>query len=145
VSRCSWPWGYIEVNLIENNLTEIPDFVICCTRLEGALLGSNKLTFLPPSLCKLKQLRGLNLCDNNLSALPDELSELPLVLLSIRRNNFDHIPPVVYKMEHLQYLDLGGNNIPSAEIEAYRQLHPNVRMYDENGRLEPLKKSAEKH
>ena len=54
----------------------------------------------------------LYLSSNHLSTLPDELRQVSgLTSLDISHNNFDVVPPVVYRLEALRKLNAEKNKI----------------------------------
>lgn len=94
-----------ELSMYNQNLTEIPKFLLKCINLKHLSLNSNKISKIE-NLQNCKRLRELNLTDNNLTSL-DGLESL----------------------QRLRYLDVDTNLIPKEVIESSKQYYPNIRVY----------------
>ena len=61
------------INLVNNQLTELPSFVYHCAVLAEIVASDNEITCLSESVCQLTALKQLDLKRNKLTVLPGEL------------------------------------------------------------------------
>jgi len=118
-----------QLNVEANSLSSLPAAIGKCSSLAFLQLDGNAFTKLPKALMKLP-LHDLHLCSNELEALPKgfaelkslrglylngnagiELDELPAGLenLTLRKCKLAAVPPVVFALKKLRFLDLIGN------------------------------------
>lgn len=103
-----------KLQLIENNLDEIPSGIFALTNLAEFDIGRNQIRAIPPAIQKLTNLRVLAVHNNSLSTLPNELRSLSkLTTLMIAFNDFTQIPSVVCEMTSLLQLIATANAIES--------------------------------
>lgn len=115
----------IDEILMDENLSEDPDIILCktsltsipesfgnLTHLEELNLSYNKLSHLPTSIGNLKKLRKLNLLFNKLVSLPDSITDLEnLVMLHIDINELCTLPNCIGKLKNLTKLSLFSNSL----------------------------------
>jgi len=90
-------------------------------------LSNNELTELPRRISKLKKLQYLNLGQNNLTALPDEICNLTnLSHLYLSNNELTKLPEKIGKLKKLKSLLLSGNvfseRLPASLCELSRNV-----------------------
>ncbi len=66
--------GYLELNLSNKNLHDIPAETFNFARLEALKLGQNRLRSLPTSMGKLRRLKILHAQQNAIVVLPDTIA-----------------------------------------------------------------------
>lgn len=81
--------------LTNNNISQLPEDIGLCTRLEKLALAGNQLTSLPESLSNCKQLGLLRISANKLTTFPQWLLSMPkLAWLAFSGNPFSYSPSV---------------------------------------------------
>jgi internalin A len=102
----------IELHLIRQDLTELPDSISQLTQLQYISLNSNRLTKLPDSIGKLTNLEALYLYDNQLADLPDSIGNLTqLQILDLSNNQLTELPDSIGLLTNLEELYLDGNQL----------------------------------
>jgi hypothetical protein len=93
-------------------LTELPDVVCACTKLEELDIAEPALERLNPKLAKLTALRRLAISDPSFDALPDEVCKLPrLDELRLASVKLKTLPRAIGKLRSLRVLDLYSSRI----------------------------------
>jgi len=110
-----------QLNLADNNLTDLPVEFAELKRLQDLDLSGNKFTYVPSPMLPKKSwlnvifshpLRKLKLRNNQLTELPDEFERLNgLELLDLSGNPLKYMPPILRKMTSLKFLHLDNTNI----------------------------------
>ena len=96
-----------ELNLSNQNLTELPPEIGKLTNIMLLEIIDSKLTNLPPEIGKLSNLTYLNLYGNQLTELPQDIS----------------------KLTNLIFLSLVGNQLTKKEQKKIKKLLPNCEIY----------------
>ncbi|WP_417910578.1 COR domain-containing protein [Candidatus Electronema sp. PJ] len=133
--------GATELDLIYQDLTELPPELFQLKNLTSLYLSYNQLTNLPPPLFQLKNLTRLGLSGlgliklplelfqlknltelylggNQLSSLPPEFVQLTnLTKLNLSLNALSILPPEVFQLKQLTSLDFWGNQLTSLPPE----------------------------
>jgi len=113
--------GVEVVNLNENRLQEVPDFVTRLPRLSELNLYRNQLTDLPARLADVRRLKVLRLRENRFRRVPDIVFELlNLEELDFGNNPVDELPKGLSALQHLRILRLVNTeirNIPAALVD----------------------------
>ncbi|MBX2907557.1 MAG: serine/threonine-protein kinase [Taibaiella sp.] len=92
--------------LTDNRISELPDAIGQCTRLQKLMLAGNRLESLPESLQYCQNLQLLRISANRLAELPSWLCSMPrLAWLAFSGNDFSHIEPVT-DLPYVQWDDL---------------------------------------
>lgn len=100
--------------LQHNMLLTLPFEIVKFSHLKSLDLSNNNLTHVNDFLLHLPMLQSLYLQSNNLAddGLPKDLSVLSnLRELNLSGNKFSRVPPQLYEMVSLRYLYLGSNEI----------------------------------
>ena len=98
------------LNVLNNQLTELPDSIGNLTNLEKLWLINNKLTELPESIVNLTNLEQLYLKNNELTELPQWIGNLTnLEELSLRYNLLTELPDSIGNLINLGMLWLEEN------------------------------------
>lgn len=100
--------------LQHNMLLTLPFEIVKFSHLKSLDLSNNNLTHVNDFLLHLPMLQSLYLQSNNLAddGLPKDLSVLTnLRELNLSGNKFSRVPPQLYEMVSLRYLYLGSNEI----------------------------------
>lgn len=123
-----------ELNLSENNLSDIPEHILPyiknitklslrrnnfghfplsilgLSKLLYLDLSENQLVFIPTEISDLTDLKEIYLCGNDFSSLPEGINDLKnLKTLSISGNELTNLQTLIGKLRYLNYLDLRGN------------------------------------
>jgi len=124
------PVDVCDLNLENNNLTEVPREVQQMTNLVLLLLPHNHIAALPNWIGDLKNLEVLDVSDNDLSELPNEIGGLVnLSSLSANYNQLLLLPDSIERMSKLQSLKLSVNRLaelpPLATMTSLEELAVN--------------------
>lgn len=107
-----------EVDLSNNQLTEIPLEIIQLANLEQLRLRGNQLTTIPPELGQMANLEILDLKDNQLTAVPPELIQLSkLTEIDLSNNKLTEIPLEITRLASLERFGFSGNHLTSVPPE----------------------------
>ena len=99
-----------KLDLLDNNLTELPKEIGNLTNSTVLDLWNNNLIELPKEIGNLTNLRELYLEDNNLTELPKEIGNLTnLTELVLKSNNLTELPKEIENLTNLTTLFLGDN------------------------------------
>ncbi|KAG0726618.1 Leucine-rich repeat-containing protein 58 [Chionoecetes opilio] len=115
----------VSLDLANNNLTHVNDFLLQLPELQSLYLQNNNLTDdgLPKELCTLTKLRELNLSGNKLTKVLPQLCEIvSLRYLYLGGNQITEILPEIKALQSLQVLHLGGNLLETVP-DALGELH----------------------
>ena len=106
------------LNLSNNNITQLPVEIGQLTQLTTLHLYNNKLTNLPAEIGQLTQLTTLHLSLNKLTHLPVEIGQLTqLTELILYGNNITQLPVEIGQLTQLTRLFLQNNNITHLPVE----------------------------
>jgi internalin A len=96
-----------ELILFGNSLAQLPDALGQCPRLRCLSLSNNHLTTLPVSLAASTELQELYLAANAFSEFPESLTGLPkLRVLTLGHNDIETLPESIGRLRTLECLDL---------------------------------------
>ena len=101
------------LELPEEGLTRVPDFVFYMKNLQSLNLGHNNITTLPPQIGQLKNLQELEMLNTRLTSLPPEIGQLKnLKIINLAENyNLTTLPPEIGQLTNLKILDLDTNKL----------------------------------
>ncbi|KAM7406136.1 hypothetical protein PAMP_000534 [Pampus punctatissimus] len=104
------------MDLSQNLLEYLPDWVCDCRKIEMLDVTHNLLYELPSRLLNSLSLRKLLVGNNRLQRVPDLLDHVPLEALDLQHNKLAELPEsLFYKALNLKYLNVSANaleNIP---------------------------------
>ncbi|KAK8375808.1 hypothetical protein O3P69_008510 [Scylla paramamosain] len=110
----------LSLDLSNNNLTHVNDFLLQLPELQSLYLQNNNLADdgLPKELYTLTKLRELNLSGNKLTRVLPQLCEVAgLRYLYLGGNEITEILPEIKALQSLQVLHLGGNLLETVPDE----------------------------
>ena len=106
------------LNLSKNQLAQLPLDITKLTNLTTLNLSGNQLTQLQLEITKLTNLTTLILGNNQLTQLPFEITKLTnLTTLKLFSNQLTQLPPEITKLTNITTLDLGGNQLTQLSPE----------------------------
>lgn len=106
------------LDLSNQNLTSIPEYVFEMTELEFLALYRNDLTDLPEELFNLKNLEHLDIGSNRIKTLPGHFKRLEkLERIQAGSNDIVEIHSDFFEMKSLLFLNLKGNKLKSLSGE----------------------------
>ncbi|MEM9218584.1 MAG: COR domain-containing protein [Cyanobacteria bacterium P01_F01_bin.150] len=127
-----------ELDLSDNQLSELPHEIGKLTSLQTLDFSSNQLSELPPEIVQLTSLQTLDLRFNLLSELPPEIVQLTsLRTLDLRFNQLSELPPEIAQLTSLRTLDLRFNQLSELPPEI-RQLTSLQRLHLSSNLLSEL-------
>ncbi|XP_013882889.1 PH domain leucine-rich repeat-containing protein phosphatase 2 isoform X1 [Austrofundulus limnaeus] len=102
------------MDLSQNLLEYLPDWVCDCRKIEMLDVTHNLLFELPSRLLNSLSLRKLLVGNNRLQRLPDLLDHVPLEALDLQHNKLTELPEsLFYKALNLKYLNASANALES--------------------------------
>ncbi|KAM8762723.1 PH domain leucine-rich repeat-containing protein phosphatase 2 isoform 1-T1 [Acanthopagrus schlegelii] len=102
------------MDLSQNLLDYLPDWVCDCRKIEMLDLTHNLLSELPSRLLNSLSLRKLLAGNNRLQKVPDLLDHIPLEALDLQHNKLAELPEsLFYKALNLKYLNVSANALES--------------------------------
>jgi SpoVK/Ycf46/Vps4 family AAA+-type ATPase len=113
------------LNLSENALTELPDFMESFACLKYLDISFNKIEALPEAISNLPSLQKLNVRCNALSVIPDSIEKLAmLTYLDISHNRLSALPETIDKLSSLEYCNIRGNDIQNLSEKMNNLIKP---------------------
>jgi leucine-rich repeat protein SHOC2 len=102
----------IELSLLNNQLTALPDAIGNLSNLASLSLSGNQITTLPTSIGNLSNLQWLYVGSNRLSTVPSSIGQLSkLKSLSLRDNYLTTLPASIGNLINLTWLHLDRNQL----------------------------------
>ncbi|XP_018538744.1 PH domain leucine-rich repeat-containing protein phosphatase 2 isoform X4 [Lates calcarifer] len=102
------------MELSQNLLEYLPDWVCDCRKIEMLDVTHNLLSELPSRLLNSLSLRKLLAGNNRLQRVPDLLDHVPLEALDLQHNKLTELPEsLFYKALNLKYLNVSANTLES--------------------------------
>ncbi|KAF2356351.1 Leucine-rich repeat [Trinorchestia longiramus] len=108
------------LDLSNNNLSHINDFILHLPELQSLYLKNNSLdnNSIPKEMSVLSKLREINLSGNQLTMIPPQLYEVSsLRYLYLGSNCITEIRPEIKALQNLQVLHVGGNSLTTVPEE----------------------------
>ena len=110
--------GQTELDLRQNQITELPAEIGELTNLTKLDLRQNQISELPTSIAQLTNLTKLNLKQNQISELPAEIAQLTnLTGLFLNGNQLRELPAEIAQLTNLTGLYLSGNQLSELPVE----------------------------
>ncbi|XP_038159417.1 PH domain leucine-rich repeat-containing protein phosphatase 2 [Cyprinodon tularosa] len=102
------------MDLSQNLLEYLPDWVCDCQKIEMLGVSQNLLSELPSRLLNSLSLRKLLAGNNHLQRVPDLLDHIPLEALDLQHNKLVGLPETLFcKALNLKYLNVSANALES--------------------------------
>ena len=102
----------IYLNLLDNQLTSLPESIGELSSLKTLYLTHNQLTSLPESIGELSSLETFAVVDNQLTSLPESISELSsLETLFLSFNQLTSLPASICNLQSNYVIDVNYNNL----------------------------------
>ena len=106
------------LSLSGNQITTLPTRIGNLINLQWLYVGSNRLSTVPSSLGQLSKLKSLSLRDNYLTTIPDSIGNLTnLTWLHLDRNQLSTLPASISKLLNLTELNLSHNQLIDLPID----------------------------
>lgn len=130
--------GATELDLFDQELTELPLGLFQLKQLTKLDLSGNNLTELPPAIIHLTNLTRLNLSSNNLTGLPFVIEQLTsLTTLSLGGNTLTELPSVVGRLTNLFFLEAWDCNLKHLPCELF-EMNSLIQLVLDNNQLTHL-------
>ncbi|CAJ0583368.1 unnamed protein product, partial [Mesorhabditis spiculigera] len=108
----------VSADISNNRLLELPAGICELRSLESLRVKANVLRRVPSDIALLDRLTFLDFSNNHLTTLPTELFDLPIEILILSGNWFEHIPREIRQLSCTLYeLDISCNNLKSIPSE----------------------------
>lgn len=105
------------LDLSNNHIREIPEYIGSFTKLEDLVLSDNQLRTLPESIGSLVNLNFLSITRNHLTTLPESIGSLQnLRTLFLSQNQLSSLPASFGGLQNLISLWLNDNNITYEQL-----------------------------
>ncbi len=111
------------LNLSNQNLEKLPEYVLSRTNLEELNISNNKLSgALPAEIRHLQNLKVLNASNNNMTGVPAEVGQLRnLEVLDLSNNQLTGLPYELGNLGNLKILNLSGNDYAQQDLEVIKE------------------------
>ncbi|MCX6745621.1 MAG: leucine-rich repeat domain-containing protein [Candidatus Parcubacteria bacterium] len=115
-----------KLDLSNQNLTKVPDYVFNLTNLQELNLSNNKLTgAIQSQIGQLKKLKVLNASNNLMTGIPAEVGQLTnLQILDLSNNQLTGLPNELGNLKNLQTFNISGNNYSTQDLNGIMQKLP---------------------
>jgi len=131
------------LNVLNNQLTELPDSIGNLTNLEKLWLINNQLTELPESIVNLNNLKTLNLMNNQLTELPESIVNLTnLEQLYLKNNELTELPQWIGNLTNLEELSLRYNLLTELPDSIGNLINLGMLWLEENPWKKPVPKET---
>lgn len=116
------------LDLSNQNLTKVPDYVFNMTNLEELNLSNNQLTgAIQSQIGQLKKLKVLNASNNLMTGVPAEVGQLSnLQILDLSNNQLTGLPNELGNLTNLQTFNISGNNYSAQDSNGIIGKLPNA-------------------
>lgn len=116
------------LDLSNQNLTKVPDYVFDMTNLEELNISNNQITgAIQSQIGQLKKLRVLNASNNLMTGVPAEVGQLiNLQVLDLSNNQLTGLPNELGNLKNLQTFYISGNNYSVQDLNGIIGKLPNT-------------------
>ncbi len=114
----SLPLEKNKLDLSNQQLKKVPDYVFNQTNLEELNLSNNQLTgAIQAEIRHLQKLKVLNASNNLMTGVPAEVGQLQnLQILDLSNNQLTGLPNELGNLKNLKTLNISGNNYSTADL-----------------------------
>jgi len=114
------------LDLSNQNLTKVPDYVFNMTNLEELNVSNNQLTgAIQSQIGQLKKLKVLNASNNQMTGVPAEVGQLlNLQILDLSNNQLTGLPNELANLKNLKTFNISGNNYSTQDLNGIMQKLP---------------------
>jgi Leucine-rich repeat (LRR) protein len=116
------------LDLSDQGLTKLPNYVFSRTDLEELVISNNRITgALQGEIRNLKNLRILRAGNNQMTGVAAEIGQLQnLEILDLSNNKITGLPNELANLKNLKTLNLSGNQYSQQDLDVIRRALPNV-------------------
>jgi Leucine-rich repeat (LRR) protein len=132
-----YPQQVTSIVLSNQELTEVPEWLVRYTKLRQLDLSYNQLTSLPQWLDEFDQLEELKLNANQLTLLP-KVVPAHLSWVNLSHNRLETLPKEWIGLPHLEWLDLSYNQLKQLPQNGWQMLSPLQELKLQHNRLTQL-------
>ncbi|MBT4277434.1 hypothetical protein HOD96_01670 [Candidatus Falkowbacteria bacterium] len=114
------------LNLSNQNLQKIPEYVFGRTNLEELNVSGNKLTgAIQAEIRHLQKLKILNASNNFMTGVPAEIGQLQnLEILNLSNNQLTGLPYELGNLKNLKIFNISGNNYSELDLSIIQEKLP---------------------
>jgi len=114
------------LNLSNQNLTKVPEYVFNMTNLQELNVSNNQLTgAIQSQIGQLKKLKVLNASNNLMTGVPAEVGQLlNLQILDLSNNQLTGLPNELANLKNLKTFNISGNNYSAQDLNGIMQKLP---------------------
>ncbi|MCX6781804.1 MAG: leucine-rich repeat domain-containing protein [Candidatus Magasanikbacteria bacterium] len=108
----------VKLDLSNQQLTKVPEYVFNMTNLEELNLSNNQLTgAIQSQIGQLKKLKVLNASNNLMTGVPAEVGQLQnLQVLDLSNNQLTGLPNELANLKNLKTFNISGNNYSTQDL-----------------------------
>jgi len=114
------------LNLSNQQLSKIPEYVFSQNNLEDLNVSNNQLTgAIQAEIRQLQNLRVLNASNNQMTGVPAEIGQLQnLEILNLSNNQLTGLPYELGNLKNLKTLNISGNNYSEPDLSIITEKLP---------------------
>jgi Leucine-rich repeat (LRR) protein len=114
------------LDLSNQGLTKVPDYVFNMTNLQELNISNNQLTgAIQSQIGQLKKLKVLNASNNLMTGVPAEVGQLTnLQILDLSNNQLTGLPNELANLKNLKTFNISGNNYSTQDLNGIIQKLP---------------------
>jgi Leucine-rich repeat (LRR) protein len=111
------------LNLSNQGLTKLPEYVTGLTDLEVLNISNNKISgALPSQMQKLQKLKVLSASNNLMTGVPAEIGQLKnLEVLDLSNNQLTGLPNELANLKKLKTFNISGNNYSQQDLDTIKK------------------------
>lgn len=115
-----------KIDLSNQNLQKVPDYIFTQTSLKELNISNNKLTgSIQAEIRHLQNLTILNLSNNQMTGIPAEIGQLHgLQVLDLSNNQLTNLPYELGNLQNLKTLNISGNNYSEHDLNIIQKNLP---------------------